>query len=162
SKTERYDCLLPGICTWQRIVRSGVEAGNKIVEPTIPMFRKSQATPGFNDTYKQWWDLEMWFRLLEQGDFVYLSEGLSAFRTHTAQQSKRNRFGEVGQHEFWSLMKTYYANPNPWQKGFASQRMLINHTRYLKKRREPLDENTLILLPQIKKLIHPSNYLLCW
>jgi glycosyltransferase involved in cell wall biosynthesis len=160
---ERRDYLLPGIFTGEQIVRAGMEAiGNRIGEPAVPMFRKAQATSGFNDAYKQWWDLEMWFRLLEQGDFVYLSEPINTFRQHAIRQSESNRFNGVGLHEFWSLMETYYSNPKPWQKSFAAQRMLVNHARYLKKQRTNLNEYALAHLTKIKKLIHPTSHPLCW
>ena len=63
---------------------------NLIGEPSVVMFRKSQALRGFNPNYKQLVDLEMWFHLLEQGKYAYLEETLSSFRVHSEQQTTRN------------------------------------------------------------------------
>lgn len=64
---------------------------NLIGEPTTVMFRKKHATRGFDLRYQQIVDLEMWFYLLEQGRFAYLSEPLSSFRVHDAQATAYNR-----------------------------------------------------------------------
>jgi glycosyltransferase involved in cell wall biosynthesis len=159
--TDRRDYFLPGVWTGRQIILANMEnIGNRIGEPTVVMFRKAHAAPGFNNVYKQWWDLELWFRLLEQGDFIYLAEPLSAFREHAAQQSHINRQSGIDQHEFWQLMETYYSRP--WLQGFAAQRILVKHARSLKKRRARLDAHTLAHLAKIKALIHPSSYPLCW
>lgn len=63
---------------------------NPIGEPSTVMFRKSQCSRGFDPRYQQLVDLEMWLHLLEQGDAWYLSEPLSAFRVHGAQQTTVN------------------------------------------------------------------------
>jgi hypothetical protein len=55
------------------------------------MFRKSDATRGFKSQYRQIVDLEMWFYLLEKGDFAYIREPLCAFRVHPRQQTINNR-----------------------------------------------------------------------
>ena len=64
---------------------------NLIGEPTAVMFRKSDATRGFQSQYRQIVDLEMWFHLLEKGDFAYIREPLCAFRIHPRQQTINNR-----------------------------------------------------------------------
>ena len=64
---------------------------NLIGEPSAVMFRKSQAVRGFNQAYKQLVDLEMWFHLLEQGNYAYISRSLCSFRIHDKQQTAVNR-----------------------------------------------------------------------
>lgn len=59
--------------------------GNLIGEPSAAMFRRNNAGQVFNSHYKQLMDLEMWFRLLEQGDLASLPEVLCKFRLHSAQ-----------------------------------------------------------------------------
>jgi glycosyltransferase involved in cell wall biosynthesis len=66
------------------------EARNLIGEPSVVMFRKSQALRGFHHDYAQLVDLEMWFHLLEQGTFVFLAEPLASFRDHPGQMTKAN------------------------------------------------------------------------
>ena len=63
---------------------------NLIGEPTAVMFRKKDAAPGFNPKYSQIVDQEMWFRLLERGNFAHAKEPLCAFRLHSGQQSAKN------------------------------------------------------------------------
>jgi glycosyltransferase involved in cell wall biosynthesis len=70
--------------------------GNLIGEPTAVMFRRAQAARGFSPYYSQALDLEMWFHLLEQGDFAFLQDVLCAIRLHDDQQTVRNaRSGRI-------------------------------------------------------------------
>jgi glycosyltransferase involved in cell wall biosynthesis len=66
------------------------EHKNIIGEPTVVMFRKNQAARGFNPHYRQIVDMEMWFHLLEQGKFAFLTEPLCSFRVHQEQQTRKN------------------------------------------------------------------------
>jgi len=150
-----------GVWNGKQIIRAGLEAvGNQIGEPTVVLFRKAQAVRGFVDSYKQLWDLEMWFYLLEQGDFVYLAEPLCAFRIHPAQQSNINRRNGVGQLEIGTLMAAYYAKP--WMRALVTQRMLINYARFLKRNRAILGPRSDELLVEIKRQIRPLSYPLFW
>lgn len=63
---------------------------NQIGEPSVVMFRKKHALRGFNPRYRQLVDLEMWFHLLEQGNYAHLDASLSSFRIHTEQQTAKN------------------------------------------------------------------------
>lgn len=78
---------------------------NLIGEPSAVMFRKEQATRGFNGVYRQLVDLEMWFHLLRQGTFAYCAEPLVAFRQHAAQQTVVNTKALVHIWEYLSLIK---------------------------------------------------------
>ncbi len=63
---------------------------NLIGEPSVVLFRRDAAGRGFDCRYRQLVDLEMWFHLLEQGQFIYLAEPLCLFRHHEGQQTKIN------------------------------------------------------------------------
>ena len=63
---------------------------NIIGEPSAVMFRKKDADRGFLPKYRQIVDMEMWFHLLEKGDFLYIDEPLCSFRLHPGQQTKKN------------------------------------------------------------------------
>jgi glycosyltransferase involved in cell wall biosynthesis len=65
-------------------------AQNLVGEPSCVMFRKAQATRGFDRKYRQLVDLEMWFHLLEGGGLAYLAEPLVSFRRHGAQETVSN------------------------------------------------------------------------
>lgn len=83
----RRDAILSGK---EAITRCLAAQKNLIGEPTAVMFRKELATRGFDAKYSQIVDEEMWFHLLEQGDFAHIKEPLCAFRIHASQQSARN------------------------------------------------------------------------
>jgi len=84
---------------------------NLIGEPTVVMFRKSQANRGFNAEYSQLVDLEMWFHLLEQGKYAHIGESLSSFRVHPDQQTKKNVQNLVHLDELFLLFKSYLDRP---------------------------------------------------
>lgn len=81
--------------------------GNVIGEPSAVLFRKEQATRGFNIGYRQIVDLEMWFHLLEQGNFVYLGEPLCGFRVHAHQQTRKNIKSLAHVEDFDRLYREY-------------------------------------------------------
>ena len=155
------DFFKAGVADGRHIIRACFEAvANPIGEPTVVMFRKTQAARGFLDDYKQLWDLEMWFHLLEQGNFVYLAEPLCAFRQHAAQQTNVNVRNCIGQNEIWTLLETYYTKP--WLRAIVTQRMLINHARFLKKSQGKLGRHAELLLAEIRSQIKPTSYLTYW
>jgi glycosyltransferase involved in cell wall biosynthesis len=86
---------------------------NYIGEPSAVMFRKAQALRGFSGDYRQMVDLEMWFHLLKQGGFGYLSEPLVAFRRHDAQQTVKNSVDFVHIEEYLALVKQYVSFAYP-------------------------------------------------
>lgn len=88
-----------------------LEQRNKIGEPTVVMFRKAHAHRGFMTSYQQLVDLEMWFHILEQGDFVFLNEPLCSFRVHPAQQTRKNLSLGVVIDESYMLLKEYSRKP---------------------------------------------------
>lgn len=89
------------------LVRCLTEARNLIGEPSVTLFRRSQAGRGFDVRYKQLVDLEFWFHLLEQGDFVYTPEPLCCFRHHALQQSEKHAVAEIGKWELFQLFAEY-------------------------------------------------------
>ena len=91
------------------IVRCLNETGNLIGEPSAALFRKRDAARGFKPRYRQLVDLEFWFHLLEEGDFVYSPEPWCCFRKHAGQQSEVNRAGGIGMLEMFQLFKDYRA-----------------------------------------------------
>jgi glycosyltransferase involved in cell wall biosynthesis len=95
--------------------------GNVIGEPSAVLFRREHAGRGFNPGYRQIVDLEMWFHLLEQGDFVYLTEPLCGFRVHACQQTAKNVSSLVHIEDFELLMAEYlrrdYLNMRPLARG---------------------------------------------
>ena len=77
-------------CAGQVAIRRCFFLGNLIGEPTAVMFRRADAQDGFSLRFMQLVDLEMWFRLLEGGEFAYVPEVLCAIREHDAQVTRQS------------------------------------------------------------------------
>jgi len=103
--------------------------GNVIGEPSAVMFRKEQAARGFNPSYRQIVDLEMWFHLLEQGDFVYISEPLCGFRVHEGQQTAKNIISLVHIEDF-DLLFSEYLSKGYVDMGFFDRSQVRYHQLY--------------------------------
>ncbi|MHB1514630.1 MAG: glycosyltransferase family 2 protein [Acidiferrobacteraceae bacterium] len=81
--------------------------GNFIGEPSAVMFRRRQATGGFQEGMPQLSDMDMWFRLLEQGDFIVLKQSFCAVRLHTTQVTHANTMSDVLVRDNIKLFDTY-------------------------------------------------------
>ncbi|WP_243374021.1 glycosyltransferase [Geotalea sp. SG265] len=84
---------------------------NLIGEPSVVMFRKKDAFRFFDARYSQLVDLEMWFHLLEQGEFSFIGDPLASFRVHADQQTKENVRNLVHVDEMLDLLDEYGAKP---------------------------------------------------
>lgn len=93
-------------------------AQNHIGEPSVVMFRKSQAGRGFLTSYRQMVDLEMWLHLLLKGNIWCEREPLAAFRRHPEQQTVHNAVGRVHVEETLRLYDAYlhYVSISPLVK----------------------------------------------
>jgi len=96
----------------EKIIRRCLYEGRNLIgEPSVVMFRRSQAERGFSVSYKQFVDLEMWFHLLEKGKFAYIGEPLSSFREHPTQQTKVNLQRMLHIDESFLLLEEYLGKP---------------------------------------------------
>ncbi|MGA2802036.1 MAG: glycosyltransferase family 2 protein [Verrucomicrobiota bacterium] len=99
----------PGVMEGKQvIVRCLERLSDMIGEPSVVMFRREQTSRGYNEQFRQWLDMDLWFHLLEQGNFSYLAEPLCAFRQHAAQQSKINCQSGVASVESLALFKHWF------------------------------------------------------
>lgn len=71
-------------------INTCLKRGNLIGEPSATLFRSNKAKRGFLSKYRQMTDLEMWFHLMEQGDFICQSDQLCNIRQHCSQMTKIN------------------------------------------------------------------------
>ncbi len=94
-----------------RCLDSIIDLHNPIGEPSVVMFRKSEASRGFNTRYHQLVDLEMWFHLLEQGNFAFIGEPLCAFRSHCEQQTVKNQQNFSYIDDMFYLFDDYLGRP---------------------------------------------------
>jgi glycosyltransferase involved in cell wall biosynthesis len=126
---EVRDYFPVGIANGRRTIMRCLERqGNLIGEPTVVMFRRHLAGRGFDEKLPQVLDLDMWFQLLEQGDFGYLPEPLCAFRQHEAQQTNVNR--RNGVNDELLLIKSWYAKP--WVHTTMSRQALFRQIHSLR------------------------------
>lgn len=78
--------IVPG----SKVVTRCLFGGNFIGEPTAVMFRKSDMHTRFRDDLPQLMDMEMWFRLLENGGLLNIETPLCSIRFHEAQMTREN------------------------------------------------------------------------
>jgi len=73
------DQIYPGhdLITWSLIFLT-----NRLGEPVTGMFRAGDLTYGYDTRYFHYGDLELWFRLLAQGNLYFAGKVLCAFRRH--------------------------------------------------------------------------------
>ena len=107
---------------------------NLVGEPSAVLFRKRDAARGFNPRYRQLVDLELWFHLLEQGDFVYTAEPLCCFRKHPQQQTQVNDASGIGQWEIFQLFGDYRSRAYDKARGVPWRQ--FNRLYELRKRRK--------------------------
>ena len=115
------------------------EQRNLIGGPSAVMFRRALAARGFDEAFFVMADLEMWFHLLEQGCFVYVREPLCAFRTHSRQQTEKDRSALAPALENHELLRRYlnkrYVQLRRWiwkYLEYDAVRRIVRRSRKLK------------------------------
>lgn len=78
------------VISGKRAITECLFGRNYIGEPTAVMFRKSDLKGGFREDMPQVLDMDMWFRLMESGDLLYMAEPLCAVRHHADQMTHAN------------------------------------------------------------------------
>ncbi len=110
---------------------------NLIGEPSAVLFRRRDATRGFDPSLRQIVDLEMWFHLLLRGDLVYTKSPLVAFRRHAAQQTALNHRHHTPELEMIALLQRYLNQPAVTAHlrpgSFAHHQVLFRQIHYAKK-----------------------------
>ncbi len=118
------DCVIMGTSVIQNCL---CYMKNLIGEPSAVIFRRSDAVRGFDCGYRQLVDLEMWFYLLEKGDFAFISKPLCAFRIHERQQTVVNRNNPDTIHETGRLHDEYLCKPYIRLSRIARQYLLFDY-----------------------------------
>ena len=125
----------PGLHRGSDVIARCLDANHNLIgEPSVVLFRRRDSARGFNTLYRQIVDLEMWFHLLEKGDFAYVSEPLCCFRRHDRQQTEINKVNEVGELEALQLLAEYHAKSYLSFRGF--RKCLFSRLYDLKKYRK--------------------------
>jgi len=89
------------------VIKKCLIYGNQIGEPSSVVFKRESSSRGFSSKYTQLTDLEMWFYILEQGDFYFLNEELCMFRQHKNQETKSNIKSLIFADEEFALLNDY-------------------------------------------------------
>lgn len=80
----------------KRIIKRCLVSGKNLIgEPSCVIFRKSRSDRVFDAKFNQLVDLDMWFHLLERGDFGYLAQPLCSLRKHSGQMTEINKNNNV-------------------------------------------------------------------
>lgn len=115
-----------------RLIAACLERAENIIgEPSLVMFRRAHAGVGLDASFRQLIDLELHFRLLEQGDFVYIDQVLAAFRRHEAQLSALHARSDISLVESRRLFEIWYRRES--MRGVATRAMLFTQLRRLKR-----------------------------
>ncbi len=80
---------------------------NWIGEPSTVMYRAQYAGTGFDTNHFHYGDLDMWLRVLLNGDYYFLSEPLSSFRRHQGSATNKNLSGLLFALDTVRLSKDY-------------------------------------------------------
>jgi len=142
----------------QRMIVASLEQNTNLIgQPTLTLFRRRQAQRGFDERFTGFMDFEMWCHLLEQGDFVYLSEALACWRVHKHHQTARATVSRESDLEHLRFMEIYYAKP--WLRTAATDRMLFTQIHYLQKQ---YGTDAMHLTTAMKSQLTPRRYAWQW
>ena len=75
------------------IVANLIVLENWIGEPSTGMFRREDASCGLDGRLYHWGDIDYWFRILQNGDFYFISDVLCGFRRHGESTTSSNLTG---------------------------------------------------------------------
>ena len=153
------DGLISGV---ELIRKSIIFRQNIIGEPVAVLFRKHPIFR-FNEAYRQMTDLEMWFRLVIDGDAFFFKNALVSFRVHSTQQTSINNrmsLGEIESHRLFSSLKyiRLFGKINSIRVKWLLSRELYELNRLIK--RIGISEETQRLRRKISRLSGISFYAL--
>jgi hypothetical protein len=147
------------------IIRCMQQDRNLVGEPSALLFRRIPAARGFDPTFRQVVDQEMWFHLLQSAGMVYLPEPLCAFRRHPAQQTVVNEKQQLASGEVMRIVARYFdlfaASVGLRPDSFAMRRRLFRHLYYARKDN---GDSPLAAIAEATLMPHVTRrwYFICW
>ncbi|TAK37263.1 MAG: glycosyltransferase family 2 protein [Lysobacteraceae bacterium] len=84
-------CSKEGSVAGSEVIDRCLFGTNYVGEPSAVLFRRRQATGGFDESYPHLLDMAMWFHLLEQGRLACTPEPLTYIRQHERQLTRDNQ-----------------------------------------------------------------------
>jgi glycosyltransferase involved in cell wall biosynthesis len=100
---------------------------NWLGEPSSQMFRKQYADGGYDTSFRQVGDLEYSYRLLQKGDYYFISDSLCYFRRH-ADSWTSARLLDLPAYLDWFLLASKYKQYLPLS-GLTSEQYCLNVIR---------------------------------
>ena len=147
------------------IIRCMQQDRNLVGEPSTLLFRRIPAARGFDPTFRQVVDQEMWFHLLQSAGLVYTSEPLCAFRRHPAQQTVVNEKQQLASGEVMRIVARYFdlfaASVGLRPRSFAMRRRLFRHLYYARKD-NPHTALAAIAAATLMPHVTRRWYFICW
>jgi len=113
---------------------------NLIGEPSAILFRASAGARGYDSTFRQLVDLEMWYHLLQSGDLVTVPETVLAFRVHSRQQTQVNSQSRIASVETLRLVSRYHSffrGAFPGQGFFSAYARRVTRVIYYARKQQP-------------------------
>jgi glycosyltransferase involved in cell wall biosynthesis len=147
------------------IIRCMQRDRNLVGEPSTVLFRRIPAARGFDPTFRQVVDQEMWFHLLASSGLVYTPEPLCAFRRHPAQQTVANEKNRLASSEVMRIVARYFdffaTSVGLRPQSYAMRQRLFRHLYYARKdcpRTELAAVAESTLMPHVTR----RWYFVCW
>ena len=118
---------VPGTHVINRCLR---DRRNLIGSPSATIFRRERGLRGFDEAFFNSADWEMWFHLLEQGSFVWVSEPLVAYRRHVNQQTEKDKATLTEARDHLQILDRYLERPyvrlSPLGKRYLRRRAITD------------------------------------
>jgi glycosyltransferase involved in cell wall biosynthesis len=153
----RNNFLRDGILDGKDVIVKCLEANKNLIgEPTVVMFRKTQAARGFDPRFRQSVDMEFAFHLLEQGRFAYIAGPLFGYRLHEQQATEKHSRTGADRDEQMLLCEDLIAKP--WLAEHATRKMWFKQIYYLRKKFGARADR---LVAEARKHLSPLGYALC-
>lgn len=104
---------------WDQGEFDGLQSGNKVIarclalhsnvigEPSVVLVRRHAMERGFDHSFRQLVDLEMWLHLCQRGAAVYSHAPLTSFRRHSLQQTWVNKSNSATLTEPGRVLRQY-------------------------------------------------------
>lgn len=138
-----------------RMIRECFAAGNRVGEPTAVLFRRHDAARGFDASYAQAFDLELWCHLLRNGALAFRAEPLCSVRRHAGQATQENlragRIMEDKRRMFRQLVPALRQRLSRWERCLWDARMALTVARMRK-------AGTAVDAAAISEIFHPRMF----
>jgi glycosyltransferase involved in cell wall biosynthesis len=131
----------------RQVITECLFGSHYVGEPSAVMFRKSDLNGGFREDLPQVLDIDMWFRLLERGDLLYIGTPLCAIRQHADQMTNANIKSGALIDDNIKLFETYSQKSyiKPTLRLVLKRRVYIAHRVWMSRKYISTEKRSLVL-----------------